>query len=348
MKITEVLSPSATSPPRTNKFQLHIYPIKSLRGIPLPTASLNAQGIAYDRRYILLKPAKNGGWINMFVGVSPEMALFHCDASSPGISFTVSYHTPSPPVAPPTLAQNSTLEIPFEPNCAELEKLNIEIYTAPAYPAYRMQDSINTWFSDCFGYEVILAYLGDSLGVKKSDDTARKWISSIKPSIPRSLLKEVSFSDGAALLVASEASLQELHPRLGNGEKAALEKFRPNIVVDGLVAWDEDFWAELILPRTGARILLTANCARCSSINVDLQKGKMGNGESGKLLKKMMRDRRVDAGSKWSPVFGRYGFPVAETDIRIGDEVVVNRRNREHTVWSGFCHLSANFSANFC
>jgi uncharacterized protein YcbX len=199
-----------------------------------------------------------------------------------------------------------------------------------------MPDEINTWFSECFGYEAVLAFLGGGIGIKKTDEKAQQWLSAIKPIIPKQL-NTVNFSDGAALLVTSEASLGDLHPRLPDGEDVVLEKFRPNIVVDGEGrAWDEDFWSELTVLPLGARIVLTSNCARCTSINVDLSKGRMGDGESGKLLKKMMRDRRVDTGNKWSPIFGRYGFPTQAGEIRVGDQVVVSKRNKEHTVWSEF------------
>jgi len=313
--------------------QLHIYPIKSLRGISLPTATICAQGLAYDRRYILLQPSANGTYNNMFVGIQPEMALFHCNLSS-ATSFEVAYHTPSPPISLSTPSQSQGLEIPFSPDPASLKKINIEIHTDPNYPAYRMPENINTWFSECFGYPVILAYLGDGLGIKLDGEKAQSWISAIKPIIPTPV-SAINFSDGAPLLLTSESSLTDLHPRLG-GEKAVLEKFRPNIVVDGEgKAWDEDFWGEVTVVRTGLSIVLTANCARCTSINVDLEKGRMADGESGKLLKKMMRDRRIDVGNKWSPIFGRYGFPTRGGEIEVGDEVVVSRRNKEHTVWNG-------------
>lgn len=314
--------------------QIHIYPVKSLRGISLPSATLCAQGLAYDRRYILLKPDENGTYSNMFVGIQPEMALFHCKLSSPS-TFTVEYHTPTPPIAPPTASQDTTIEIPLEPNCAPLQKINIELHTDPSYPVHRMPDKSNTWFTECFGYEVVLAYLGDGLGVKKDDEKAQHWLSAIKPIIPTQL-NAVNFSDGAALLVTSEASVADLHPRLPDGEEAVLEKFRPNIVVDGEGgAWDEDFWGELTILPLGVRIVLTSNCARCTSINVDLDKGRMGEGESGKLLKKLMRDRRIDKGNKWTPIFGRYGFPTQRGEIKVGDQVLVSKRNEEHTVWNG-------------
>ena len=199
-----------------------------------------------------------------------------------------------------------------------------------------MPDEMNEWFSECFGYQVVLAYLGDGLGIRKNDEKAQQWLSAIKPIIPNQL-NSVNFSDGAALLVTSEASLADLHPRLPDGEEAVHEKFRPNIVVDGEGrAWDEDYWGELTISPSSIRIVLTSNCARCTSINVDLEKGKMGEGESGKLLKKLMRDRRVDKGNKWSPIFGRYGFPTQAGEVRVGDRVLISRRNEEHTVWSEF------------
>ncbi|KAF8857655.1 hypothetical protein BDZ45DRAFT_426596 [Acephala macrosclerotiorum] len=322
--------------------KLNIYPIKSLRPISLTTATLCPQGLAHDRRYILLKPKADGTYVHMFVGNQTEMALFHCNAATSS-SFNVSYHTPSPPVTPPSPSQKTTLEIPYEPEVSELEQITIELHTSPNYPAYQMQEKYNTWFSQCFGYEVILAYIGDSLGVPKNDSIAESWKSTIKSQLPSSTLPEsITFSDGAALLVVSEASLEALHPLLnvdgtGENEKVILEKFRPNIVLSpSLPAWDEDYWSSLLLPHSNIKILLTSNCTRCTSINVDLEAGKMGTGPSGSLLKKMMRDRRVDKGNKWSPVFGRYGFPVRGGELKVGDVVEVGDRLVETTVFSEF------------
>ena len=76
-----------------------------------------------------------------------------------------------------------------------------------------------------------------------------------------------------------------------------------NIVVDGDVAWDEDFWTELQVhsgdkqAAAAPRLALTANCGRCRSINIDYDTGRVGEGEAGTLLKKLMKDRRVDAGN---------------------------------------------------
>ena len=54
------------------------------------------------------------------------------------------------------------------------------------------------------------------------------------------------------------------------------------------------------------------------------------------MLKFLSSDRRVDKGAKWTPVFGRYSFLPTESEgdeIRVGDEVVVSRVNKEHTAF---------------
>lgn len=171
MKITKVRWSHLPARRCLINLQLHIYPIKSLRGISLPTATVCAQGLTYDRRYIL-KPLANGNYKSLFVGEIPEMALFHCLLSSGtgslGTHFTVDYRPPDPPAS----SQKSPIEIPFSPNLQSPETITIEIHTDPTYPTYRMPDDINNWFSECFGYPVILTYLGDSLGIKLENEKA--------------------------------------------------------------------------------------------------------------------------------------------------------------------------------
>lgn len=126
-------------------------------------------------------------------------------------------------------------------------------------------------------------------------------------------------------------------------------KFRPNIVIRGASsAYEEDFWGELAVARDGGgdaaadiKIILTANCARCSSINVDFNTGAPGKGKDGQIFKLLQRDRRVDKGAKWSPIFGRYGFGSKGSEggvLRVGDRVVVSRRNEERTTLCMFAN----------
>ena len=176
----------------------------------------------------------------------------------------------------------------------------------------------------------------------------------------------ITFADMAPYLVVTEESLHDVSARLAEGVEMDVTKFRPNIVLSGSAEpWEEDFWGGLKIiaqDDNGAacddgddedvqrndriiELALTSNCARCQSINVDYETGKHGTGEAGSVLKKLMRDRRVDNGMKYSPVFGRYAFlPPTSTfgqlperaagrkKISVGDEVLVSKRNESRTI----------------
>jgi uncharacterized protein YcbX len=152
----------------------------------------------------------------------------------------------------------------------------------------------------------------------------------------------ISFADVAPYLVISDKSWENVQKRLPEGEQLDISKFRPNIIISGAEEpFEEDFWGDLEItnPQTGKKavLVLTQNCARCNSLNVDYGTGKVGEGEAGKVLKKLQTDRRVDKGAKWSPVFGRYAF-LKKVDgdaggvvLCSGDEVRVIRKNSERT-----------------
>lgn len=161
----------------------------------------------------------------------------------------------------------------------------------------------------------------------------------------------LGFADCAAYLLCTSASLEDVRGRLTAPEGKALDmmRFRPNIVVSGVEgAWEEDYWGEVrIAPSSssagkgggegedgevqGATLQLTANCVRCTSLNVNYATG----GQDGKVLKSLQKDRRVDRGMKYEPVFGRYGFLGDSGEegvkVRVGDPVEVTKKNSEHS-----------------
>ena len=255
---------------------------------------------------------------------------------------------------------NMALRVPLEPNLTSLQKMDVDLHGSPA-AAYRMGDSFDDYFSKRFGVPTILVYLGDGrravLGktlVPKPahEQQQRGWMKSLtsyltgpQESVGVGNSTWLSFTDVAPLMVASESSLRDVRDRLLNGLPVGMYKFRPNIVVDGQGedAWAEDFWAELQIGAENGdaaqrnTLQLTGNCVRCLSLNVDYETGKPAEGEEGNVLKRLMKDRRVDTGSKWSPVFGRYAFLDGHhggtISVSVGDAVDVTRRNAERSVW---------------
>lgn len=215
----------------------------------------------------------------------------------------------------------------------------------------------------------------------KSDGGSTSWLSNLASSLSGYVTRAtnvktwpgvdegISFADCAPFLIISTRSWENVNRRLeGSGEVMDISKFRPNIIIEGAdEEFEEDFWAELAItpssPLTSARtpthgevngdqpnqnqqrqelhLILTQNCARCNSLNIDYKTGKVGTGAAGTILKKLQSDRRFDQGSKYSPVFGRYAFLVRVDGftgteaggprIRVGDEVRVVRRYRERS-----------------
>jgi len=283
---------------------------------------------------------------NMAISKFPSMCLFH--TSIHGSTLIITYRKPGPPETSPP-----TLKIPLEPkDLSSLEKLNIDMHYSPTV-AYNMGSKYNDWFSECFGFKVVLAYWGGN----------PRLVLGNLPSPPQSPLVHaismlpfvgarfkaapegfIAFSDCAPFLCITEESAADISSRLDEGLEMDITKFRANIVLKGSPsAFDEDFWAGLKF-KNGVEIILTANCGRCVSLNVDYETGQSGTGRDGSVLKLMMKDRRVDEGTKYSPVFGRYGFVGRRSegrDLNVGEEVFVSRRIEERTK---FCELERDFS----
>jgi len=293
---------------------------------------------------------------NMHVPTFTAMALFHTAIRDNKI--IVSYHAPGSSSPPP---EEENLEIPLEPeSLSGLEKVEVNMHKSPT-TGYDMGEKYNAWFSKRFGFKVILAYWGGNprlplgnLPGKPATDTPKTPNVMIRllSSVPVFFSKQqtaydiIAFNDCAPFLVISETSVDDVSGRLPGDLEMDLTKFRANIVVKGSQkAYSEDYWSELtfssspMTTATNPKILLTANCGRCASLNVDYKTGKPGLGPEGQVLKALQSDRRVDAGTKYSPIFGRYGFAARESEgavLRVGDVVEVTGENEEHTK---FCEL---------
>ena len=81
----------------------------------------------------------------------------------------------------------------------------------------------------------------------------------------------VSFSDGFPILVVNLASLAELNSRMP--QAVPLERFRPNIALEGLEPFAEDRIAALEFGPITLR--LVKPCARCVITSTDQRTGEL-------------------------------------------------------------------------
>ncbi|KAK4495575.1 hypothetical protein PRZ48_012843 [Zasmidium cellare] len=336
---------------------LYIYPIKSLREISIKQGTLTPQGLQYDRRFMLREVKEDGSRKNMGCYHVPLMTRFIPEFASldPDGSYNDAIKVTFSPTSQDS-ANVTEILIPLEPDVSKLKETTIAMHGSPC-TGYEVGKEYDQWFSKCFGFDVELIYvgvnrrtvLGNLSPNEQQGQSASSWISTITRSLPgiSSLSSShedenhheqgLALSDVAAVLVVSQTSLNHVKRLLPSDVLPDIRKFRPNIVVGGASEeFVEDFWAELSIGTDDKKVLLTQNCNRCVSLNLDFDNGKFADGPEGKVLAGLAKDRRVDPNAKWSPVFGRYGFlgRVAHgKGIEVGEEVKVVKVNNERTAF---------------
>jgi hypothetical protein len=152
-------------------------------------------------------------------------------------------------------------------------------------PAFDMGDLAAQWFSDFLGRPLRLARF-DPDQQRLSNP---KWTGTIRA--------RNAFSDGYPILVASTASLAEFNARLAKAGHASvtMERFRPNLVLDGLDAHGEDHLDEIRFAGDDGEVVLklVKPCSRCSIPDVDPRTGETGHAV-GDVLASYRADARLD------------------------------------------------------
>ena len=97
---------------------------------------------------------------------------------------------------------------------------------------------------------------------------------------------ENRFSDGYPLLVIGRASLDDLNARLARA--LPMNRFRPNLVIDGLGPYDEDRIDELF--DDSVRLKIVKPCARCTITTTEQSTGEVDGAEPLRTLKAYRHD----------------------------------------------------------
>ncbi|WP_245596468.1 MOSC domain-containing protein [Nocardioides alkalitolerans] len=271
---------------------LHRYPVKSMRGEALADAVVEPWGLAGDRRWMVVlgEGPDTGRFVSArsdprLVLVEPRLTAAGLHLAAPGVE-----DAPAP------------LDVPL-PDAATL--LDVEIWGSEL-PAAVASTAADAWLSDYLGHAVRLVHL---------DDPTRRPTS---PAFSRAD-DRVGFADGYPLLLTTERSLAALNEAVAenDGDPVAMNRFRPNLVVDGDVAWAEDDWRRV---RVGdATFRMVKGCARCVLTTVDPDTGAKGR----EPMWTLARTRRFDKGVWFGVNLVPDGPADAGVTLRVGDELEV-------------------------
>ncbi|MFB4316608.1 MOSC domain-containing protein [Actinomadura sp. 21ATH] len=122
---------------------------------------------------------------------------------------------------------------------------------------------------------------------------------------------EVAFADGYPLLLISAESLADLNSRLD--APLPMNRFRPNLVVEGLGAYGED---RVRLLRIGGTVIeMVKSCARCVITTTDQETAERGR----EPLRTLASYRMIDRGLR----FGVNAVPRTTGPLSLGDPVEI-------------------------
>jgi len=205
--------------------EINIYPVKSCRGIALPAATLTDRGFVHDREWLIVRP--DGRFVTQ--RDDPRLALI-----VPAVT-------------------RITLEL-----------------TAPGMPKLALsldgqgqRVDVTCWRDRCAAFDQggeaadwLTGYLGTPHRLVRFDPTHER---ASDPAWTQDVRALNRFSDAFPWLLISQASLEDLNRRLS--EALPMNRFRPNIVVDGLPPYGEDLAVDFT---SGAvRLRPVKGCTRC-------------------------------------------------------------------------------------
>ena len=259
---------------------LYQYPVKSLRGNALETCIVDRNGLVDDRRWMVVD--KTGKFQTL--RECHLMTQINVKVTAEGLTL---HHT-----------KFGSAHATRPSGDAQTRMVTVWKHIGPAHAAILEPSN---FLSQILEQEVDLVYMGNpqSRPVNPEFGHAGDY---------------TNFTDEFPALLTSVASLDELNRKLES--PITMERFRPNIIVDGAIAWGEDTWKTI---RIGALHFRVAKpCSRCVVTTRDHLTGeKMRDTEPLQTLGKIHR------ASNGNIIFGQNLIPDDTGALSLGDNVEV-------------------------
>lgn len=262
---------------------VHVYPVKATAGLAVDSAEVETAGLRHDRRWAIVD------------GEGKRLNATHHDSL-----LRV--------VAQPDDAGNLTVSVDgrdpvFVPTPVDGPSIRVNVSRYPH--ALDAGDEAAHWFGE---------YLERPVRLVWQDDPAKRPMSVNHGGTGA---EPLSLADTGPLLLTSVSSLSRLNEWVREGdnpEQLVMERFRPNVVIDGIdEPFAEDGWRAF---RIGdVRYRFAEHCDRCVVTNIDPRTLKHGK----EPIRTLARHRKWD-GKTW---FGIRIVPLDSGALSVGDTVSV-------------------------
>lgn len=191
----------------------------------------------------------------------------------------------------------SELYLPLQPG--KRAELEVQVWS-DTVRAVLVGDEADEWFSAFLKASCRLVYM--------PDDEVRR----VDPEYAE-VGDRVGFADGFSFLLISRASVDDLGKRLGRN--VPVNRFRPNLVVKGCDAFEEDEWRSLRIGGVSFRVVKP--CSRCSIVMTDQASGERDRELLATLAKYRQTGKKI--------LFGQNLAHDSTGTLRVGDAVEVIR-----------------------
>ena len=279
---------------------LFVYPIKSCAGVAVQEAILTETGLEFDRAWMVVD--ERGEFVTQrelprMCLIQPTLKQYEMVLRAPGM---LALHIALDAVEQPCRASV------WGQDCA----------------AYDMGDTAAQWFTDFLAQDLPPGVKHMKLRLVRFDPeherlSNKKWTGDI--NAPN------QFSDGYPVLVLSQSALDDLNHKLEaqSHSSVTLQRFRPNIVLTGIEAHDEDRVGALHITTAQGTVelALVKPCPRCPIPNVNPATA-VPSPEVGDTLQTYRQDARVDGAVTFGMnAITKSGF---EQVLRVGQAVGAN------------------------
>lgn len=258
---------------------LYLYPVKSLAGIQVDAFDIDDFGPKHDRRWMIVDSDRQ------FVTQrsNPELARVKTDLVGNEVSISIPGEG----------------EFTLQP---ETDRCRVKVWGEWVPAVYGAKPASEALSRYC-GTAISLVYMTDDCFRRVDGGSVTEY-------------RRVSFADGFPFLIVNKASLAELNLRLE--AEVDIRRFRPNIVIAGSEAWEEDLWQKLQIGNI--EFDLVKPCTRCAVITVDPDFGQKSSDMQ--PLKTLGSYRRTMEGV----IFGLNGIHEHTGAIALDDDISVQLR----------------------